>query len=97
MCPCLTSVRAKMMWRWTTTASTCITTRYKVTPYNHYALNTRQADSASGQSTPDTIKPREVLDEVMDPEAGTSPFRPSWIYGFNPKSVKNHQSGELVV
>ena len=39
----------------------------------------------SGASTPDTVKPREVLDEYVDPEEGSSPFQPSWIYGYNTK------------
>jgi hypothetical protein len=42
-----------------------------------------QADS--GASTPETVKPREVLDEYVDPEDASSPFRPSWLYGYNSK------------
>ena len=57
------------------------------TKNNIHFISVLQADSPSGQSTPETMRPREVLDEVIDPETGTSPFRPSWIYGFNSKCV----------
>ena len=57
--------------------------------YNSLYLHHYRADSAaSAASTPDTIKPREVLDEYVDPDlAAASPFKPSWMYGFNCRCV----------
>ena len=52
-----------------------------------YNNNFNQADS--GASTPETVKPREVLDEYVDPEETSSPFRPSWLYGYNSKYLNN--------
>ena len=50
------------------------------------SLQQFRPDSADGASTPDTVKPREVLDEVADPDlAPPSPFRPAWMYGYNPR------------
>ena len=53
--------------------------------YSSLYLHHYRADSpGSAPSTPDTIKPREVLDECLHPDmAVTSPFRPAWLYGFN--------------
>ena len=50
--------------------------------YNSLYMHHYQPDSKS--STPDIVKPREVLDEV-DADTEVSPFRPSWMYGFNTK------------
>ena len=50
-----------------------------------YMHHYRHDSAASGQSTPETIKPREVLDEFIDPDLSSSPFRASWLYGFNSK------------
>ena len=44
-----------------------------------------QGDTGSGHTTPDTTRPKEVLDEVMAADQGSSPFRPTWLYGFNSK------------
>ena len=49
-----------------------------------YLHHYRPDSPGSAPSTPDTIKPREVLDECLHPDmALTSPFRPAWLYGFN--------------
>ena len=52
--------------------------------YNSLYLHHYRGDSAgSAASTPETVKPREVLDEYVDPHLTPSPFKPSWLYGFN--------------
>ena len=53
--------------------------------YGSLYLHHYRPDSAgAGPSTPDTIKPREVLAECHHPDlALSSPFRPAWLYGFN--------------
>ena len=75
-----------MTRRWTTAASTCITIGW-VTRDTCDTCDTCtvQGDTGSGHTTPDTTRPKEVLDEVMAADQGTSPFRPTWLYGFNSK------------
>ena len=52
--------------------------------YNSLYLHHYRADSAASVvSTADTIKPREVLDEYVDPDIAASPFKAQWLYGFN--------------
>ena len=47
-----------------------------------------QGDTGSGHTTPDTTRPKEVLDEVMAVDQGSPYFRPTWLYGFNSKYLK---------
>ena len=81
-----------MTRRWTTAASTCTTIGWvtRDTRDTRDTLDTRdtctvQGDTGSGHTTPDTTRPKEVLDEVMAGDQGSSPFRPTWLYGFNSK------------
>ena len=79
-----------MTRRWTTAASTCITIGWVTHDTRHVIRDTCdtcavQGDTGSGHTTPDTTRPKEVLDEVMAADQGSSPFRPTWLYGFNSK------------
>ena len=76
-----------MTRRWTTAASTCITIGWVTRDTWHVACDTCavQGDTGSGHTTPDTTRPKEVLDEVMAADQSSSPFRPTWLYGFNSK------------
>ena len=63
---------------------------YRVGDTRHVARDTCdtcavQGDTGSGHTTPDTTRPKEVLDEVMAADQSSSPFRPTWLYGFNSK------------